>query len=691
MRPSSPVPAPVLYETVLRHVRAAPVRHAFTYRSYYWLVDLDHMPRLSWPLGLLAGFDFREHRGTGTGTLRSTIDAYLWQQGIDLQHGQILMLTQARVLGYVFNPLTVYWCHDADGELVCVVAEVHNTYGQQHRYLVQLDEHARAVADKVLYVSPFHPVAGYYRLSLPRPETRLALVVSLHRDGQPPFVASLHGRGYPATAARLLHLAARYPLTPLVGAARIRLQGLWLAARGVPQFAQPLAQSLSQNQPHHEGSASHRDSPDHPHPRRTCMTVSPPTHEVTATEPVDATRWPDVARVPHRPLLAPATAWLTQRALARTSIQTELSEQKPSPGRHSSAPLLQVHRPEHLYHRLAHSGLVGFGEAYLAGDWDSPDLVGLLTQLARDYDRLRPHAARWIRGSRVPRSVGFGVESRAKARHNIAHHYDLSNDLFALFLDETMTYSGALFHDNDPRDHQGLAAAQTRKIEQLLDATEVGPHTQLLEIGTGWGELAIRAAQRGAQVTTVTLSKAQAELARQRIAAADLSEQVQVRLSDYRDLTGRFDAVVSVEMIEAIGQRQWPVFCTALDRLVRRGGRVGLQTITMAHATMLQYRNDYSWMHKYVFPGGLIPSVYALEEQLSQRTALRITERHALGDGYADTLQVWRETFDARRDEVADLGFDATFQRLWRLYLAYSEAGFRSRILDVQQLIMERD
>jgi cyclopropane-fatty-acyl-phospholipid synthase len=290
-------------------------------------------------------------------------------------------------------------------------------------------------------------------------------------------------------------------------------------------------------------------------------------------------------------------------------------------------------------------------------------------------------------------------QTRDGARRNISRHYDLSNEFFALFLDETMTYSSALFEttgfettgDGSPTaTEQVLAQAQRRKIDRLLDQVGAGPGCRLLEIGTGWGELAIRAGQRGAAVRTVTISGRQREHAARRVAEAGLAGQVSVELCDYRDVDGDFDAICSVEMIEAVGERYWDTYFAQLDRLLAPGGRVALQAITMAHDRMLASRRTYTWIHKYIFPGGLIPSVTAITDSLGRQTRLRVVQRHDFGAHYAQTLRIWRERFLARRDEVAALGFDEVFVRMWLFYLCYAEAGFRAGYLDVSQLTLER-
>jgi cyclopropane-fatty-acyl-phospholipid synthase len=343
----------------------------------------------------------------------------------------------------------------------------------------------------------------------------------------------------------------------------------------------------------------------------------------------------------------------------------------------------------------------------MAGDWDSDDLAGLLTIMARQMDRLVPRWLQWLRAVYVARPPAHWDANPEGARRNVHQHYDLSNDMFALFLDETMSYSAALF-EREPGQLQPapdgpaptgraaalpadtLAAAQHRKIDRILDVAGVGPGSRVLEIGTGWGELAIRAAGRGARVLSITVSAEQQALAQQRIAEAGLADRVTVELRDYREVTGQYDAIVSVEMIEAVAERYWPEYFRALDRLLAPGGRIGLQAINMAHHRMVATRRTKTWILKYIFPGGLIPSVTAIEENLREHTTLEITGRHDFGQHYARTLQIWRDRFGAVTDDLDKLGFDAVFRRMWELYLAYSEAGFRSGYLQVSQLLLTR-
>ena len=407
----------------------------------------------------------------------------------------------------------------------------------------------------------------------------------------------------------------------------------------------------------------------------------------TTTATIDSDRWLALARVPGGPLSTVSgliADRLLRRAAARLPVRLVYPDGVVVGAADPTLPTMAVHRPEALARRIGRDGLIGFGESYMAGDWDSEDPVGLLTTFAASISDLIPPALQRLRPLAVVRAPLSQHNSPEQARRNIADHYDLSNELFAEFLDETMTYSSALF-DELPASHDNLPAAQWRKIDRLLDAAHVGPGSRVLEIGTGWGELCLRAAQRGAQVRSITLSAEQQRLAQERVAAAGLSDRVDIELRDYRDVDGRYDAVVSVEMVEAVGYRFWPTYFQALDRLVVPGGRVAIQAITMPHDRMLATRNTYTWIQKYIFPGGLLPSTEAIIGITERHTRLRTVDMLSLRPHYAETLRLWRERFTDRRDAVAALGFDDVFRRMWEFYLAYSEAGFRSGYLDVYQ------
>ena len=405
---------------------------------------------------------------------------------------------------------------------------------------------------------------------------------------------------------------------------------------------------------------------------------------------IDALRWPEIANVPRSPFRAAIAKRLFRHAAAKLPLRVvEPGGQWSGGGTHDD-PVMRLVRPEAFFHRLGETGTIGFGEAYMAGDWTADDLAGVLSAFASNMKDMIPPTLHKLRNAVLSVQPHSGDNTIENARDNIHQHYDLSNDLFTAFLDESMTYSSAVFAGDPDRSAEPLVDAQHRKIDRLLDSAGVGDGTQLLEIGTGWGELALRAARRGAHVTTLTISTEQAELAQRRIADAGLGDRVTVKLQDYREATGRYDAVVSIEMIEAVGAQYWNTYFETIDRLLAPGGRVGLQAILQDDYTVLATKDTYTWIRKYIFPGGQLASVEAIERTLAGHTTLQVADRFSFGRHYAETLRRWRETFDGRATEIAALGFDETFRRMWSLYLAYSEAGFRTGYLDVQQFTLTK-
>jgi cyclopropane-fatty-acyl-phospholipid synthase len=419
---------------------------------------------------------------------------------------------------------------------------------------------------------------------------------------------------------------------------------------------------------------------------------------VTTTQParvrpdirIDPQRWPEVAAVPHSPARAAVAARLWRHAVTRIPLRVVEVGGRWYGGGTADDPVLRLHRPAAFFHRLGATGTIGFGEAYMAGDWTADDLPAVLAAFAGKLRDLVPATLQKLRHavlSRQPRHHDNTVEG---ARANIHQHYDLSNDLFALFLDETLTYSSALF-DGDPHDSSDtLADAQRRKIDRLLDLAGVGTGTRVLEIGTGWGELALRAASRGAEVTTLTISTEQAALARSRLEAAGVADRVHLQLRDYREVQGHFDAVVSVEMIEAVGANHWNTYFETIDRALVPGGRVGLQAILQDDETVRATKDTYTWIRKYIFPGGQIASAEAIGRTLAERTSLRTVQQLRFGAHYAETLHRWRVRFEQQAAAVDALGFDEVFRRMWSFYLAYSEAGFGTGYLDVAQFALTK-
>ncbi|MDQ3155351.1 MAG: cyclopropane-fatty-acyl-phospholipid synthase family protein [Actinomycetota bacterium] len=397
--------------------------------------------------------------------------------------------------------------------------------------------------------------------------------------------------------------------------------------------------------------------------------------------------WPAIARTPRTPVKARIAKAIVRPAVDRLPVRLNFPNGAMWGSGSSADPEMHLVRPAAFFSRLGSDTKIGFGEAYMAGDWTAApgtDLAELLTPFASRMANLVPQRLQRLRRLVDDKMPHHERNSIRGSRTNIERHYDLSNDLFAQFLDPTMSYSAAWFAEGD----DDLEAAQVRKIDAILDYAEVSEGTRVLEIGSGWGALAIRAAKRGAKVTTITISQEQAALARDRFDEEDV--EVDLQLVDYREVRGEFDAILSVEMIEAVGEEYWPTYFATIDRLLAPGGKVSIQAITMAHHRYLATRHSYGWIQKYIFPGGLIPSLEAIDTSLAGHTTLEVTAQRELGTHYAKTLRQWRDNFNAHWSEINAQGFDETFRRMWEFYLAYCEAGFTTGYLNVYQLQMAR-
>ena len=333
--------------------------------------------------------------------------------------------------------------------------------------------------------------------------------------------------------------------------------------------------------------------------------------------------------------------------------------------------------------RVLASGAIGFAEGYMAGEWDTPDLHALLEVLSLNFDRLQEQL-RTHPVLRAFNAMGHALNgnSRSGARRNIMAHYDLGNAFYEKWLDPTLSYSSALFKTpNEP-----LEAAQHRKYEALARRIDLQPGHHVLEIGCGWGGFAEFAAKEvGAQVTGLTISPAQLEFARRRMFEQGLAEKVDIRLMDYRDVQGAFDRVASIEMFEAVGERYWPAYFGKIAEVLKSGGRAGLQIITIRDDLFPRYRGSVDFIQKYVFPGGMLPSEARLREEIA-RTRLAWSGVARFGHDYARTLSQWAERFQRTWDDIAPLGFDERFRRLWHFYLSYCRAGFITSRTDVIQL-----
>ncbi len=649
-----------IFTGAVGHQRLEPVAHRFSYPLYFLGLDLDELDSLDRTVG---GFGYNRVRPVALHdrdyleptplSLAAKARARLAGAAPDATLARIMLITTPRYWHYAFNPVSFYLGFDADDRLRAALAEVNNTFGDRHLYVLPALEPGAAAGEfcarrpKAFHVSPFNDLQGEYAFSFQCSPDAVRVGVDLRREGRTVFRSWLEGNGRPLTSGALWRTIGRHPVTAMLTMPRIVTQAARLHwRRKLPVFARP-----------------EPASPD------TIIRRPPGRLERAATAQVLDL----MGRLRHGSL----TLRLPDGD-ARTFG---------TPGAEPSA-RIDVHR-HRFFKRVLLGGDVGFGEAFVDGDAASPDLVAVLRTLIANREALADgalasaFAARLMDRARHLRRPN----TRRFSRHNIQAHYDLNNRFFAAFLDPTMMYSCARFE----RPGEDLESAQQRKLQDLIGKARIAPHHHILEIGSGWGAFAIAAARAtGCRVTSITVSEEQRRLAEERVRAAGLSDRVEIRFCDYRDLQGQYDRIVSIEMLEAVGHDFLGVYFKGCDRLLKPDGLVVLQVITIPDQRYDAYRRGCDWIQKHIFPGGHLPSLGAMTTALRRHTTLEVEHLENIVPHYVTTLQHWRANFERHWPEIAPLGFDDLFRRKWRYYLAYCEAAFATRTLNVLQLVLTR-
>ncbi len=645
-----------IYHGSVYHRRLKPRGHAFTYPVFFFGLDTEHIPEAD-PL-LLFGYNRRalfslrdkDYLDGPEEPLASKVRRYITDPAVT----RIELITVPRVFGYVFNPVSFYLGFDRDDRLVVMLAEVNNTFNERHLYALS-DATTDAAGfihfqtHKSFHVSPFNDRQGEYLFRVGNHVDGLEIHIDIVRGGETVFQSGIVARrSRPLTDRNLLSALVRFPLQNILTIPRIYWQAAQLYFRKkMEYFPKPGPDSAM-----------------------TIKTAPPTTLEKLGI------------RIFNRLL-----SGITSGRLTVTSPDGVTRHHGPG----DDGPTASLRITDYtFYRRILLDGDIGLGEAYMYGQWDTPDLTAFISFLIANRDafengELASSRIKWVinRINHLLRS-----NTRASSRKNISAHYDLSNEFFQLFLDPTMLYSSGVYEQ--PED--GLERSQRNKMQRLISLADIRASDHVLEIGSGWGGMAMEMARTtGCRVTSITISRKQLELARERVRAAGLDDRVAIEFCDYRDLKGCFDRVVSIEMLEAVGHEHFDSYFKTIDRVLNPGGRAVIQVITIPHHRYDAYRNSVDWIQKHIFPGGHLPSVEALDQSMQRSSSLRISEKHDIGPHYARTLRQWSENLAGHRGELHAMGFDDVFYRTWQYYFSYCEAAFATRTLGNHHLILQRD
>ena len=651
----------MIYEGYIEHIRYQPVWHRLNYPLYFYCFDLDELSMLDKripifgynrlrPVSLYDG-DYLNDSG---GTIKEKLITYLKDAGCAHGISRISVITQARYFTSVFNPVSFYYCYATGGTVRCCVAEVNNTYGERHVYVLQ-NGHTKDgeypmhyTTDKAFHVSPFNDMEGYYEMTFSPVARDIEIHVDLYRTGVKIFGAKLWGKSRELSLKNLIFILLRNPLIPHLTMPRIYLEAARL---------------------HFRRRLSMHDRPA-PSSAMTIRKIPPTRVQKQCMKIVDDL----VSRI-------------RQGKLEIVHTNGALM----SYGERSSERIARIMiNDNRFFPRMVFGGEVGFGEAYVDGYWDSDDLVELfkifignrhslmegnlaLSVLAR----IRDHAIHVLRKNTIP-----GV------RKNIARHYDLSNEFFESFLGESMAYSCGLFLLDDDT----LEDAQKNKMLSIIKKARIEQGDHVLEIGCGWGSFALEAVkQTGCRLTGITVSKQQYEYARERVRQAGLEGSVTIKLQDYRDTRGHFDKIVSIEMLEAVGHEYLGDFFTCCERLLTPDGLAVLQVITIPDQRYRRHRKEGNWIQKHIFPGGHLPSLTALTAAMTAHSGFMIEDVENIAAHYEKTLQKWRLRFEGAAGAISKMGFDRSVLRTWRYYFSVCEAQFAMRVLSDLQIVLTRE
>ena len=650
-----------IYEGYVEHIRYQPVWHRLNYPLYFYCFDLDELGKLDKRIPFFGYNRLRpvslydsDYLNEDGGTIKEKLFTYLKDAGCGDGISRISIITQARYFTSVFNPVSFYYCYADDDTVLCCVAEVNNTYGERHIYVLKNgstkdgDYPLHYTVYKAFHVSPFNDMEGSYEMTF-SPVTRdIEIHVDLYRSGVKIFGARLWGKAHELNMKNLLSVLLRNPLIPHLTMPRIYLEAARL---------------------HFKRKLIMHDKPA-PSSTMTIRKIPPTLIQKQCMKIVDVL----------------ASRIRQGRMEIVHTNGAVMSYGDKSDGR-TARIMINDNR---FFPRMVFGGEVGFGEAYVDGYWDSDDLVELFKILIENrrgllegnlalslLSRIRDHAIHVLRKNTIP-----GV------RKNIARHYDLSNEFFASFLGESMVYSCGLFLSDDDT----LEDAQKNKMLSIIEKARIEKSDHVLEIGCGWGGFALEAAKlTGCRLTGITVSRQQYDYARAQVRQAGLEGSVTIKLQDYRDIRGRFDKIVSIEMLEAVGHEYLGEFFACCERLLAPDGLAVLQVITIPDQRYRRHRKEGNWIQKHIFPGGHLPSLTALTAAMTAHSGFMIEEVENIAAHYERTLQQWRLRFEGAAGAISKMGFDRSVLRTWRYYFSVCEAQFAMRVLSDLQIVLTRE
>jgi cyclopropane-fatty-acyl-phospholipid synthase len=644
--------------TTLFHVRLLPVVHKFSYKLFYLKLNLNSVGEINknykWlkynKKSLYSIFD-KDYLSLYSGTILEKVDKLLLEHGFKNDFSRIELITHPRFLGYVFNPVSFFLCYSQNNIPNVMISEVHNTFGESHVYVcksneISDDKVVEFEACKTFHVSPFFDRAGEYKFRLENRKSNLNIYLDLFQNGKKVFESGIVSSFSELNNSNLLKSFLAYPFSILLTIPRIT----WQAA--ILKFRRKLK---------------------------------------VFTRPIPANKMTFKAKPEN--LYEKFIISLFKNYLKKAHYG-DLSLEYPNglkdvfkakePGINAE---IKVNNYDFFTKSVLH-GDIGFGEAYVSKFWDTNNLVEVLRFFSRNLEKANDRKVLTSYLGRVKNAIlHFKRHNSIKSsKSNISAHYDLSNELFSKFLDPKMQYSSALFRRND----ESLETAQENKINQLIEILKLNSSHNVLEIGCGWGGLAIDLVKKvGCNYTGITLSKEQKDYFEEKVKKEGLESKIKIQLIDYRELTGSYDRIISVEMIEAVGHRYLNNFFQVCNRVLKKDGIFVMQAITIPEVRYRAYKLGCDWIQKYIFPGGHCPSLKSLLES-SSASSFILERTDNIAESYANTLEQWRTRFNGKINELEKLGFDEYFVRTWNYYLAYCEAGFRERMVNVHQLVFSR-